>query len=265
MDVAPRSRRSSVPIGLSPVSWLPRSPSRRARLPGMSRSLPENRGAVLPAVRASLPHGSRARALRSLPPRAPVFPAGTRGIPLRRRGPAVPARSEVRRPPANRIGARTPREPVLGRFRGAHGRRRRDSRSALERSKAGARLQPGRTHRESGCPRNGDSASSESLEKDEGAAAPGGAFRGRSQVERRLRLPRSSSPLASGKIGPARRRRPHDRSHRRGRVARAPHRGSGCGGRAHPRAGAVRLRRRPPSSGWNDRNRRLECCGLNRR
>lgn len=213
-------------------------------MPGVSRPGSPNPGAVLSPLRSSLRRGGRFRSLRSLPAFAPLLPPRARGVAIRRRRPARSPRVEVRRPPSNRVGPRESRQPFLGRFGGARRRVGRHSDSALETKEAGARVQPGGAHRERRRPRGGGSASSASVEEDERAAAPGGAFRGSAQDERRLGLPRSPPAFASWKSGAAGRRRPHDRRHRRGRVAGPPCGGSGSGGRPHSRAGSVRFYRR---------------------
>jgi hypothetical protein len=115
-----------------------------------------------------------------------------------------------------------------------------DSRSALSRPEAGARLQPGGAGRAGRGPRGGSTAPSSTPEKNEGTAAAGRVIRVRAQNERRFRIPRSLAALASRYDAPPRRRRAHDRGHGRSGRACAPRRGSGSGRRSHPRASSVR-------------------------
>lgn len=179
----------------------------------MSRSPSQDPGAVLSSLRPSLRLWGRARFMRSLPASASVLPPRARGVAVPRRRPALPARAEVRGPPSNRVRPRPSCGPFVGRLGGAPRGLGGDSRSALERPEAGARLQSGGAGRTGRGPRGGRSAPSSSPEKDERTAAAGGAVRGRAQDERRFRIPRALAALSSRYDAPPRRRRAHDRRH----------------------------------------------------
>ena len=222
----------------------------------MSRSPSQDPGAVLSSLRPSLRRGRRAWSLRSLPAPSSVLPPRAGGVAIPRRGPSLPARAEVWGPPSNRVGPRPSRGAFVGRLGGAPRGLGGDSRSALSRPEAGARLQPGGAGRACRGPRGARTAPGSSADKDERTAAAGRVIRGRSQNERGIGVPRSLAALLTRYDAPPRRRRAHDRRDGGSGRASSPRRGSGSGRRSHPRAGSVS--RWPGWPGWIASGRRLE-------
>lgn len=240
MGRAPGSLRTPLPFGLSSVPGLAPAPPRRADMPGMRRSLAQDPGAVLSALRPSLRLGSRARSLRALPSPASLLPPRAGGVSVPRRRPALPARAEIWGASPNRVGPRPPRGTFVGRLGRPAGGLSGDSRSALERPEAGARFQPGGAGGTGSGPRGGRTATSSSPRENQRTAAASGAIRGRAPDERRVSVPRAFAALPARKNPPPRRRRAHDRRDGRSRRPGPPRGGSGRGGRPHARAGSVR-------------------------
>lgn len=199
-----------LPLLVPSLSDLAPETARESSLPGMSRRLADDWGAVLPALWPSLFPRCRAGSLWPMPIRGSEFPPGQVALPLRRRGSPKPSPHEVRGKAATRFGSRNPRGSAVAREWTTHVTERRRPRSLVASSSPPPRLQPG-IHR---CPRRrqaGSCADATSSSSQSGGAAAAVRPVGPWTAGQRGRCVSSAaSPLSARCRRTARGRRIHD-------------------------------------------------------